>query len=363
MSSIYLKSIANYLKCWGIVPSYDFEKNILHHTPRYRVIPQWSLMVICCLATIFSARELLKRPYLFTTTGIILNILSMIGICCMILECSTMAQQWEHIFQQVHHIENVLTPKVNAPNVFYKNPLFQFSLLNLCTLFAIFTSAFANGDSWMSAPQYVYFYLTSLAFFLGISLLTTMKLKLKELNGLFNMTSNFAVRSIIHCHDLFFKLLEIVENFNSLFGRQILIRSLYDFGSILITALYLYCYRDGMPYLSRTHLEIMTLARISSFAFIVITLGMQFTVMLCCDFVVRESEKLLVTCIDLQRRFPLDSAEYRELQSFADTLTKRKISFSAANFFKINRSAMFSMLGTTLTYFITSIQFIEKPNK
>ncbi|XP_030752758.1 putative gustatory receptor 28a [Sitophilus oryzae] len=91
--------------------------------------------------------------------------------------------------------------------------------------------------------------------------------------------------------------------------------------------------------------------------YIVYTMIVQFCLMICCDKAKRSSEKLLITCLNLQEKYPSSSDEYHELSVFADKLSHRKIQFTAANFFEIQRSTLFGVIGNTTTYFIALVQF------
>ncbi|KAJ8952979.1 hypothetical protein NQ318_015339 [Aromia moschata] len=76
-----------------------------------------------------------------------------------------------------------------------------------------------------------------------------------------------------------------------------------------------------------------------------------------CDFTVKESRKLLVTCSRMERYLPLTSKERSELLRLEDQIRNNRPSFTAAGFFQINRSTLLSLISTTTTYFIIVLQF------
>lgn len=76
-----------------------------------------------------------------------------------------------------------------------------------------------------------------------------------------------------------------------------------------------------------------------------------------CDAAVEESKKLLVTCYRMEQLLPPFSNEKEELMSLENVLKTKRPTFTAAGFFEIKKSTLLSLLSTTATYFVVSIQF------
>ncbi|KAJ8947254.1 hypothetical protein NQ314_008653 [Rhamnusium bicolor] len=80
-------------------------------------------------------------------------------------------------------------------------------------------------------------------------------------------------------------------------------------------------------------------------------------VIFCCDITIRESNKLLTTCFELEQYLPLDSLESKELKSLIYLIKSQPPAFTAAGFFQVNRATLLSLFSTTTTYYIIIIQF------
>ncbi|XP_023313218.1 putative gustatory receptor 2a [Anoplophora glabripennis] len=79
--------------------------------------------------------------------------------------------------------------------------------------------------------------------------------------------------------------------------------------------------------------------------------------MFSCDWAVKEAEKLVTTCYKYQAYFPTFSEEKQELLNLANQIINNKPAFTAAGFFEVNCRTLFTLFGTTTTYFIVIIQF------
>lgn len=76
-----------------------------------------------------------------------------------------------------------------------------------------------------------------------------------------------------------------------------------------------------------------------------------------CDSVTQESQKILSTCYTYQYYFPAYSEGKEALFNLINEAVHDKPVFSAARFFDLNRSSMFTLYGSIATYFIIIIQF------
>jgi gustatory receptor len=80
-------------------------------------------------------------------------------------------------------------------------------------------------------------------------------------------------------------------------------------------------------------------------------------VIMSCDSVASESRITAEMCFKMQKCFPGNSNERRELLWLANETSVNIVRFTAAEFFEINRGTVFGILSTTTTYFIIIVQF------
>lgn len=79
-----------------------------------------------------------------------------------------------------------------------------------------------------------------------------------------------------------------------------------------------------------------------------------------CDSVVHEAQQIVLMAHKWHRRFGDQFLkEKQEIQNFIGVVVDNLPNFSAARFFIIDRSAIFSMLYTIITFLIVMIQFKE----
>nr|WJJ63349.1 gustatory receptor 9 [Pachyrhinus yasumatsui] len=111
------------------------------------------------------------------------------------------------------------------------------------------------------------------------------------------------------------------------------------------------------------YLEVSSYGFLSVVLYTFMLLFSQFSLMFCCDVTMRAAENLLVTCYNLQEKYHSSSMEFKELDNFANKLINRKIKFTAANYFDINRSTMFGLFWNITTCFIALVQFDSAKTK
>lgn len=81
--------------------------------------------------------------------------------------------------------------------------------------------------------------------------------------------------------------------------------------------------------------------------------------MFSCQWVKEEGQKTIKLCYKLQEDFLDSSMERKELMRLAKNVGCNAPVFSAAGFFEINKTTLFSLLSATTTYFIVVIQFSQ----
>lgn len=83
------------------------------------------------------------------------------------------------------------------------------------------------------------------------------------------------------------------------------------------------------------------------------------SIVISCDCVTREAERIVGVCQRVQEDMTTYSWERREIFKFLLLVNTRKPLYSAADYFIINRSTLFGLLGVTTTYFIILVQFSQ----
>lgn len=71
----------------------------------------------------------------------------------------------------------------------------------------------------------------------------------------------------------------------------------------------------------------------------------------------REANRIVPICYEQQLIFPKGFAERHELSKLALVASSLKVEYTAAGFFQINRTTLFSVLSVVTTYFIVILQF------
>ncbi|KAJ8973883.1 hypothetical protein NQ317_019296 [Molorchus minor] len=80
------------------------------------------------------------------------------------------------------------------------------------------------------------------------------------------------------------------------------------------------------------------------------------TIMFACDLTVKASEELLRTCYDVEKYMPMDSKEGRHLKRLQNLIKNNVPAFTAAGFFKLNRSTLLYLISTITTVLIVYVQ-------
>jgi gustatory receptor len=81
------------------------------------------------------------------------------------------------------------------------------------------------------------------------------------------------------------------------------------------------------------------------------------------DSTVQKAKQFIDLCYKMQEKFTCESEETSVLTKLANDSKNYTRDFSAAGFFTINKSIIFSMVGTVTTYFIITIQLNESQYK
>ncbi|XP_018568112.1 uncharacterized protein LOC108908248 [Anoplophora glabripennis] len=146
---------------------------------------------------------------------------------------------------------------------------------------------------------------------------------------------------------------KLVDTFNEVFGWPLLLLLCH---SVVILVYFLGFFTDRDLKLS-TDADFLDLVASMIVVYTVITLFGPILITFACDSVVREANKLLKMCYNMQVHLPLLAREKEELDRLTNLIHNNGPKFTAANFFEIKRSTLLSIIATTTTYMIVILQF------
>ncbi|XP_060520700.1 uncharacterized protein LOC132698560 [Cylas formicarius] len=361
MDARFLRPIVNYLALWLIVPEYDFEKREISGNNVKTVVRSVTigLSIIAPLAfSIYAviAIETSIGPYL-KVVEVVIFVLGSLAVVTHVADMMARRNESRKFVRLMSLLDETLGPIEPG---FYAACVRRFICCNVAFFAAVsyvcyqYVVRIGAVDYIKHPPELILGYRNFLLTFVLVHAVQNMRLKCRAISDALKTIKydgeGASVSKIKTCESAYLLLSSAQASFNEFFGRQLLIMTLYVGGTALFLCLRVYVDPSRLP----------TLAPVLSLG---ILMTMQFAVMLSCDLVMKESEKVLVLCVELQEKFPEDSAEYHELRNLCDKLTLRKIKFTAAHCFDVDRSTIFSLVSNTVTYFIAIIQFIEKDSK
>lgn len=76
-----------------------------------------------------------------------------------------------------------------------------------------------------------------------------------------------------------------------------------------------------------------------------------------CDRTVKEAERFVILCYSLQEKFESDISKSKQLMVAGEQSRNFIRHFYAAGFIRLDKRALFGLLGTVTTYFIVIVQF------
>lgn len=82
-----------------------------------------------------------------------------------------------------------------------------------------------------------------------------------------------------------------------------------------------------------------------------------YMVVISCDRVIAKAEQIVDTCCEVQENLQTRSSERNQVFELLKLIGSKKLSYSAAGYFIINKSTLFGLIGVITTYFIVLLQF------
>ncbi|KAH1028396.1 hypothetical protein HUJ05_001750 [Dendroctonus ponderosae] len=169
----------------------------------------------------------------------------------------------------------------------------------------------------------------------------------------------FLIKGTQKVKDLYSSMTDVVGRFNELFGPQLFLMGLHCSSQILqwsVSLVYsMFTTKDD---------NVNDYARLAvGIIYIFLMLIWLGITMFCCDMAVLESEEIITICYRIQLKYSVFSEAYQSIKNLLYLVTNTKIRFTAMDYYEINRSTMFDLIGTTATYFVVLIQFYDGNKK
>ncbi|XP_060521376.1 uncharacterized protein LOC132699008 [Cylas formicarius] len=359
-SITFLKPLTNYLRFFGILPDYDFETKTLTNSLIYPISSCVTFVAIVFLVTVDLSAILANVAAFGIEIFQVCEILThFFGVACLFwcrYDCHVKRKVWEHFLRSMAKIES--KEYLNADDTeqnFCLNPFVQFVSLNVLLLGG-YVARFAVDDYYNDIgflgylPLMIFSFENMLVSFVISSLAISFKNKLERINELLQNCvgrESLEVDEVRKAKSLYLAVNKLVDEYNNLFGKQLLFMPLLCLCKVLTVTLVV-CFRGRLIRFASNILHIL---------FAIFMMMMQSVLMYCCDTASRESQNILATCHAIQDQFLIYSIQHEVLEDLAVKVLTRPVKFSAMNYFEINRSTMFALISNTVMYFIAFVQF------
>ncbi|KAJ8918007.1 hypothetical protein NQ315_011460 [Exocentrus adspersus] len=367
----HLEGVIKFGRYLAIVPNYNFDKQTI----------VWKRIYKSCISTVFlisfgiflycviNSWEVRRNgSKLFTIFEFILGVTMHCSLEVFLLTASLgsafwNADRWKNLFKSFAYLETFFrTERVTERNLaknFYLQLLLT-SVIVIANLVAMIVTV------WEYARHFENYYIlitqlhASLLIYarhvretIMCSLILAIKCKYEDLNDFLRKNVNSS-KSIRNVSNLYGVMNDIVDGFNKIFGCEILLTLSLTF----VLQLTSFNFFRKLVSQAQGAEDVDSLGNTGP----MITIGIvsmigPILVMFSCDWAIKEAEKLVPTCYKCQAYFPTFSEEKQELLNLANQIINNKPAFTAAGFFEVNCRTLFTLFGTTTTYFIVIVQF------
>ncbi|XP_060524885.1 uncharacterized protein LOC132701176 [Cylas formicarius] len=366
-SIMFLVPILFYANIFGSVPKYDFVgKRIV--TSKKRLF--WLAFQIVCYGavTVYSLHGRLEHLYdIYNSNVLVLldlatEIVGSLTICFTIVETHLNRNLWQKFFHQLADLESCTKwcdsgRNVRETNVL-RNPFVQFCFVQvfwiLFSLYAILVWVYRDNHF---NPSYLIsrLFLNYVESLRAIVIANFALLALHKYRGINKVIVQNTRRSIrmFKIKATYLKMDDTIRTFNRLLGKQIL----YIF---IVKSMQLVSVFSRLAQPMRVthilsiefHFDLILLNLLLCISSLFAVSAITFS----CHATVKESEKLIGICYKLQEKFHIYSEEYQEIQNLINLVTTKRVTFTAADFFEINKPILFALVSTATSYFIVVIQ-------
>ncbi|XP_050298704.1 uncharacterized protein LOC126737734 [Anthonomus grandis grandis] len=298
------------------------------------------------------------------------EILGILIWCTALYQAIFKRDVWSSLFSQILDLEDIknLNSIETKERNFLKNVNFQLactiSMIVGMFVYELVTFSGAEKKVFLFSSSYVYFFLHFLLSTIIGNMAIILKNKFQEINNLLSSyeadQSITVIKGSKKVKDLYAAMIQIVERFNELFGPQLFLMGMHCSSQILqwsVALVYsMFASNDEAD-------DFVTIRMVVGVIYIVLMLIWLGVTMFCCDIAVEESEEIITISYRLQLKYPVFSEPYQNIRNLLYLINNSKVKFTAMDYYDINRSTMFDLIGTTATYFVVLIQFYDGNKK
>ncbi|KAH1007132.1 hypothetical protein HUJ04_004405 [Dendroctonus ponderosae] len=373
-SGSQLLHLSRFFTFLGILPPYSA-------STRKVLTTQYHLVKVATLIAVYTALNFISLVFrqMYHQRPIVYNIVECLtNVSLWLLVVATIGYSYSrtNLFQELYDELRVISVKLreNKSGAEIGNRKLLHCYIKVMVLLVITWISYYAPPGFNTDVQYLfislmyiqqeivfYFYCISTCFVLE-TLQSTCKTLYQDLNRkiwkirssrIFDDTE--LLKEIKTCADIFMRLSRVVQILSKLFAPIFSFLPMVCSSWIVHFSLY-------MKHWGHTYFTSLG-DKIGAFIFISILLAATSTIMIRCDQIVTESKKIMTTCYDLQDCLSIYSKPYAELQEFTKKIPSIKVEFTASGLFRVDRSIIFSVMGSVATYFIVVEQFLDKNGK
>ncbi|KAJ3617719.1 hypothetical protein MTP99_006814 [Tenebrio molitor] len=264
-------------------------------------------------------------------------------------------KQWSLLIRNLERVECEVNNKISLYWIFFVSNAIYFAM-NVYTFYVwidVIGVKFIKGYCVESLQVYSQFFNTVLA----CVILKMIQSRYKYQKFLLNRHLTLARKQLSNLILLKVKrnllvLKETVDHFNDIFGWAILLNIFFASLRGLIYLDDTIKGVDNIKNVSRNYWQIAS----QIFLVLIFWIGI-FALILWCDTIRKEFEELLSYCYQMQTRIAESSFTENDMCIFTKSVSQSMPEFTAARYFSIDRSTIFSILNSITTFLLVMIQF------
>ncbi|KAL1509700.1 hypothetical protein ABEB36_004401 [Hypothenemus hampei] len=272
---------------------------------------------------------------------------------------------WQEIFNGIQYFEDHNNDRIKERNI-WKNTNLQFIVTVILVITILIYERITFNDSnqnvFLFNSSYIYFFLHFLLSTIIGNMALIIKNKFQNINRMLLTYEDTNLLKLLKgtrkVQDLYLQATTVIEYFNKLFGPLLFLMGLHCSALMLQFSVFV-VYNMFDKEQQHDDYSLLIIGVVDIFLML-LWLGVT---MFCCDNVVAESERIITICYKIQLKHSIFSVSYRSINNLLYVVTKKKVKFTAMDYYEIQRSTMFGVIGTTATYFVVLIQFYDGNKK
>ncbi|KAJ3651178.1 hypothetical protein Zmor_017234 [Zophobas morio] len=362
----FIHPLFNYLRIFFITPWYDFHEN---HTCRLQIskICGVALIVLKIYCIVYSANDDIVVNSI-PKQSITQKFISLGVLCTLIcLDVVTVIKSWDienwkTLFTNLQTVDQKLQNVDDLEKSVWKNFYLSFSTKQVIFLLLVVYQMYILSSTTQLSPIKILFLTGSVQHFVEYlvsillnCLVQVFKSRYKDLNArLVEIEKAHISREMKNLVQSYRILSENVHIFNSLFGYQIIL-IMFHFGIEVVNGLnsifISFVISDVQSYYGYILLGSACVFIVMMHNLLIIIIPIHSTT--------QEGKRFVDLCAKLQEEVSEGSCEAKSLSKWATISQQYVPDFSAAGFFSINKTLIFTVVGNVATYFIITIQLNE----